>query len=45
MFEELERIKKTNINKFTITRIEIQQFMDRFDSSGISTEIEKVCVV
>lgn len=44
MFEELDRIaKKTNINKTTISRIAIQQFMDRLDSSGISNALEKVC--
>jgi len=46
MFEELDRIaKQTNINKTTISRIAIQQFMDRLDSSGISNAIEKVCAV
>ena len=46
MFEELDRIaKQTNINKTTISRIAIQQFMDRLDSSGISNALEKVCAV
>ena len=46
MFEEVDRIaKKTNINKTTISRIAIQQFMDRLDSSGISNALEKVCAV
>jgi len=46
MFEELDRIaKKTNINKTTISRIAIQQFMDRLDSSGISNALEKVCAL
>ena len=46
MFDELDRIaKKTNINKTTISRIAIQQFMDRLDSSGISNALEKVCAL
>ena len=46
MFEELDRIaKQTNINKTTISRIAIQQFMDRLDSSGISNALEKVCAL
>ena len=46
MFEEVDRIaKKTNINKTTISRIAIQQFMDRLDSSGISNALEKVSAV
>ena len=46
MFDELDRIaKQTNINKTTISRIAIQQFMDRLDSSGISNALEKVCAV
>ena len=41
IFEELDRIaKQTNINKTTISRIAIQQFMDRLDSSGISNALE-----
>jgi predicted transcriptional regulator len=46
MFEEVDRIaKQTNINKTTISRIAIQQFMDRLDSSGISNALEKVSAV
>ena len=46
IFEELDRIaKQTNINKTTISRIAIQQFMDRLDSSGISNALEKVSAV
>ena len=46
LFEEVDRIaKQTNINKTTISRIAIQQFMDRLDSSGISNALEKVSAV
>ena len=46
MFEEVDRIaKQTNINKTTISRIAIQQFMDRLDSSDISNALEKVSAV
>ncbi len=46
MFEEVDRIaKQININKTTISRIAIQQFMDRLDSSGISNALEKVSAV
>ena len=46
MFEEVDRIaKQTNINKTTISRIAIQQFMDRLISSGVSSALEKVCAV
>ena len=46
MFDELDRIaKQTNINKTTISRIAIQQFMDRLNSSGISNALEKVCAI
>jgi predicted transcriptional regulator len=46
MFDEVDRIaKQTNINKTTISRIAIQQFMDRLDSSGISNALEKVSAV
>lgn len=46
MFDELDRIaKKTNINKTTISRIAIQQFMDRLDSSGVTKSLETICAV
>ena len=46
MADELERIsKQTKINKTTLSRIAIKQFMDRLDSSGISSALEKVCAI
>jgi predicted transcriptional regulator len=46
MFDELDRIaKQTNINKTTISRIAIQQFMDRLNSSGITNTLERVCAL
>ena len=44
MFDELDRIAhQTNINKTTISRIAIQQFMDRLDSSGVTKSHETIC--
>ena len=44
MFDELDRIAlQTNINKTTISRIAIQQFMDRLDSSGVTKSLETIC--